>query len=88
MATFLLVTAASMEKILQLLRKVLCIYYPFQVQKNLRKTSALIDLSSKVNARILAYAAKLSLKVWKTDIKTEKIDGSTLNILGIVLANF
>lgn len=33
------------------------------------------------------YAAKLGLKVQKTNIKAQKIDGSILNIFRMVLAN-
>ena len=35
-----------------------------------------------------AYVAKLDLKVRETDIRAQKIDSSTLNTFGIVLANF
>lgn len=37
---------------------------------------------------ILAYAAKLGLKVWKTNFRAQKINGSILDTFGIVLANF
>lgn len=36
----------------------------------------------------LAYSAKLGLKVQKTDIVTQKIDGFTLDIFEIVLVDF
>ena len=49
---------------------------------------ALIDSSSKVNAITLGYALKLGLKICFTNVKTQKIDGSTLEIFGIVLASF
>lgn len=35
-----------------------------------------------------AYAAKLGLKVQPINVKTQKIDGSTLKIFEMVLANF
>ena len=35
-----------------------------------------------------AYVAKLGLKVRKTDIGVQKIDGSTFETFGIVLADF
>ena len=35
-----------------------------------------------------AYAAKLGLKVQKTDIGAQKIDGSTLETFGMILADF
>ena len=47
-----------------------------------------MDLGSKVNAITPAYIAKLGLKVQKTDIGAQKIDGSTLDIFEMVLANF
>ena len=45
-------------------------------------------MGSKLNAMTLTYAAKLGLKVRKIDIGAQKIDGSTLEIFGIVLAEF
>ena len=36
----------------------------------------------------LAYASKLGLKVHPTNVKAQKIDGSTLKTFGIVLASF
>ena len=35
-----------------------------------------------------AYASKLGLRVRHTDVRTQKIDGSTLQTFGMVLANF
>ena len=45
-------------------------------------------MSNEINAMTLAYVAKLGLQVQKTNIGAQKIDGSTLNIFGMVLANF
>ena len=36
----------------------------------------------------LAYTAKLDLTIWKTSIKAQKIDGSSLETYGMVLARF
>ena len=49
---------------------------------------ALIDLQSEVNAMAPAYAKKLDLRVRKTDVEAQKIDGSTLETYGIVIAGF
>ena len=34
------------------------------------------------------YAQKLRLKIWKINVGAQKSDGSTLEIFGIVIANF
>lgn len=49
---------------------------------------ALIDSGSKVNAMSLIYAKKLEFQIWKTDIGIQKINGSTLSIFEIVIADF
>ena len=35
-----------------------------------------------------AYAKKLGIKTQKTNVRAQKIDGSTLEIFRIVIANF
>ena len=35
-----------------------------------------------------AYTTKLGLWVWKTDVRAQKIDGSSLRIFGMVIAGF
>ena len=70
------------------LEQVPCIHYPLCFQKNIAGVRTLINLGSEVNAITPAYAAKLSVKIRKTDIGAQKIDGSTLNIFEIVLASF
>ena len=35
-----------------------------------------------------AYAKKLGLKIWKTNVGAQKIDGSALKTFGMVIANF
>ena len=49
---------------------------------------ALIDSGSEVNAMTLGYALKLGLKVRHTDVGVQKIDNSTLETFGMVLASF
>ena len=36
----------------------------------------------------LAYVKKLGLKTWKTNVRAQKIDGSTLETFEILIANF
>lgn len=43
---------------------------------------------NKVNAMTLAYISRLGFKVCFINFKTEKLDGSTLEIFGIVLISF
>ena len=43
---------------------------------------------SKVNAISPAYAKRLGLKTWKTNIRAQKIDGSALKTFGMVIADF
>ena len=87
-ATSLLVTAASIEDTSRPLERVPYIHHPLRFQKDVRKTRVLTDLGNEVNAMTPAYAAKLGLGIQETDIGPEKIDGSTLNTFGIVLADF
>ena len=70
------------------LERVPCIHYPPRFWKGIAGVRALVDSSSKVNAMTPAYAAKLGLKVQKTDIGAQKIDGSTLKTFGMILADF
>ena len=48
----------------------------------------MLDSGSKVNAMNLAYAKRLGFKTWKTNVRAQKIDGSTLKTFGIVIADF
>ena len=70
--------------------RILCIYYlvQFQGQEGQEQISALFNSSSKVNAMNPAFARKLGLHIWKTNIGAQKIDGSTLKTFGMVIANF
>ena len=66
--------------------KMLCIYYLVRFQEKQIKT--LLDSGSEVNAINPNYTWKLRLKIWKTNVKAQKIDGSTLEIFGMVIADF
>ena len=48
------------------LQKILCIHYLIRFKK--KKVQALIDSGSEVNAMTPAYASKLGLRVYRTDI--------------------
>ena len=83
------VTQATQEGKKVILNQVSCIYYLVQFRKDKRATiQALIDFGSKVNAITLAYAKKLGLRTWKTNVGAQKIDGSLLKIYEIVIAAF
>lgn len=69
-----------------ILDQVLYIHYPIWFKKD--KVRALIDLSSEVNAIILAFAEKQGFKVCFTNIRAQKIDDSILEIFKMVLARF
>lgn len=51
-----------------LLKKILCIYYPLYFQKNIVVIKTLLDSNSKINAIMLAYASKLGLQVYRTNV--------------------
>ena len=71
------------------LKRVPCIQYPVQLKKDAYETQvqALIDSGSRVNAMVPAYVLKLDLKVHLTNVGAQKIDGSTLETFGMVLAS-
>ena len=49
---------------------------------------ALFDLGSEVNAIYPTFAWELELFIRPIDIRAQKIDGTTLDIFGIVIAAF
>ena len=86
-ATSFSVTEASKEEHVTL-ERVSCIYYPFRFRKDTADIKALIDSGSEVNTMTPAYASKLGLQVRYTNVGAQKIDCSTLQTFGMVLANF
>ena len=71
------------------LKCVPCIHYPVQfTDTNETQVQALIDLGSEVNAMTLTYASRLGLWVHRTDMRTQKIDGSILETFGMILTSF
>ncbi len=67
------------------LEQISYIWY-FVIFKN--QTEALLDLKSEINAMSQAFAYQLSLKIWKTNVRAQKIDGTTLETYGIVVSTF
>ena len=86
-ATSAPVTEASQEDVV-VLDWVSCIRYPIWFKKSKIQVEALIDSGNKVNTMTPAYALKLGLKVHTTDVRAQKIDSSTLETFGMVLASF
>ncbi len=70
------------------LERVPCIDYPVRFKKDQAEVQALINSGSEVNAMVPAYTAKLGFKIRPTDVRAQKIDSSTLEKFGMVLANF
>ena len=64
------------------------IHYPVQFKKDTAEVQALIDLESEVNTMAPTWAKKLGLWVRKTNVSTQKIDGSTLETYGMDIAGF
>ena len=48
----------------------------------------MLNSGNKVKTISPGYAKKLGLKVWKTNIGAQKIDGSTLETFEMVIADF
>ena len=71
------------------LKRVLYIYYPVQF-KDTDKTlvQALINSESEVNPIYLSFVKQLGLPIRPTDVSAQKIDGTTLNTHGMVVAAF
>ena len=52
------------------------------------QTEALLDLRSELNVMSLVFASELSLKIWKTNVGAQKIDGTTLKSYEMVVSIF
>ena len=82
------VTQATQEGKEMILDRVPCIHYRVQFRKDKETIRALIDSGSEVNAMTSAYAKKLGLQTQKTNVEAQKIDGSSLDTFGILIAGF
>ena len=79
---------ASIENNLLALDWVPCICYSIRFKKSEVQVRALINFGTEVNAMTLGYSVKLGLKVRPTIVEAQKINGSTLETFGMVLASF
>lgn len=70
------------------LERILYIYYPIRFKKDEAKIHALLDSNNEIIAMTLDYADRLGLKIRSTNIRAQKIDSSTLETFGMVLASF
>ncbi len=66
--------------------RVPCIWYPVTFKKD--QIEALLDSRSEVNAMSQAFTQQLGLKIRKTNIGAQKIDGTTLETYGMVDSTF
>ncbi len=67
------------------LERLPCIRYPITFKD---QTKALLDSEREVNAMKHAFAQQLGLKIHKTNVRAQKIVGTTLETYGIVVSNF
>ena len=70
------------------LEKIPYIHYPVGFQEDQERVKTLFDNGSKVNTMSPAYIKKLGLKTQKTNVGAQKIDGSTLETIKMVITNF
>ena len=70
------------------LAQVLCIRYPIIFQKDSVPISAFFDSGSKVNAIHPTFVRELGLLIRPTNVEVQKIDSTTLDIFGMVVAAF
>ncbi len=67
------------------LERIPCIRYPVTFKD---QSKALLDTGSKVNAMSQAFAQQLGLKICKTNVGAQKIDGTILETYGMVVSTF
>lgn len=70
-----------------MLEKIPCIYYLICFQEDQEQIKALLNSGNKVNVISLVYIKKLGLKIWKTNVGVQKINGSIFKTFKIVIAN-
>ena len=69
-------------------KRVFYIYYPVQFKKNKAQVQALINLESEINTIHPTFAKQLGLLIRSTNLGVQKIDRTTLEIYGMVVAAF
>ena len=84
LATSMLMTGKKKEEELEW---VLYIWYLVTL-KDEDQTKALLDSKSKVNVMNLAFASEIGLKIWKTNVGAQKIDGTTLKSYEMIVSTF
>ncbi len=67
------------------LERILCIWYPVIFKD---QTEVMLDLRNNVNAISQPFAHQLGLKIWKTNVEAQKIDGTTPETYEIVVSTF
>ena len=80
LATSTLVTKKKEE-----LGRVPCILYSVTFKDQIE---ILFDLESEVNVMNQAFAHQLGFLIWKTNVRAQKIDGTTLKTYGIIVSTF
>ena len=65
-----------------------CIQYPITFWKKSVPMLVLLDLGSKVNAIYPTFAKELGLSIRLTDVRVQKINNTTLDTFGIIVAAF
>ena len=70
------------------LERIPCIHYLIQFKKDKTLVQALIDSESEVNAMHPSFVKQLGLSIRPTNVGAQKIDGTTLNIHGMVVVAF
>ncbi len=73
------------EKKEEELERIPCIWYPVTFKD---QTKALLDSESEVNAMRQAFAHQLGLRIWKTNVIVQKIDGITLETYEMIVSTF
>ncbi len=80
-------TTMTDKKTEEELERVSCIRYPVTL-KDQDQIEALLNSGSEVNAMSQAFAQQLGLKIRKTNVGAQKIDGTTLKTYGMVVSIF
>ena len=78
-------TSITDKKIEEKLEWISFIWYPVIFKDQIE---ALLDFESDINVMSQAFAQQLGLKICKTNIEAQKIDGITLEIYGMVVSIF
>ncbi len=85
LSAVLATSTSTTDKKTEELECVPCIWYPVTLKN---QTEALLDLGSEFNAMSQAFAQQLGLKIRKTNVGAQKINGTTLENYGMVVSTF